>query len=124
MPIRRKVKKSLTLIELLIVIALIGIIGSALAYNLGAGLNKGREFRNEQTKLKIKNILDYEIFNNNRDPHEASSHWKEWVAESSLVNRDQKIEELYKDGYGGEFIISYDDKTEQLIVLSSKDKAR
>lgn len=117
----RHLRRTLTLIELLIVITLIGIIGSALAYNLGAGLNKGKEFRTEQTKRKIKNILDYEVFNNNRLPQDAPDQWKDWLRESELVDKNQKLEDLFKDGYGGEFKVDYDEAIGQITVTSSKD---
>lgn len=117
----KKIRRALTLIEMLIVIALIGIIGSALAYNMGAGLNKGKEFRSEQNRRKVRNVLDYEIFNNGHDPHEVVQNWKEYVSHSSLIDRDQKLEDLFKDGYGGEYHVSYDEQNDQIVVRSSRD---
>lgn len=119
MKARRITKRALTLIEMLIVIALIGIIGSALAYNLGAGLNKGKEFKTEQNRKKIRHILEYEIVERNLSPEEAVHQWKQVVGESSLLDRDQKPEELFKDGSGREFEVSYDDARQEIVVKSS-----
>lgn len=119
MKARRQVKRALTLIEMLIVIALIGIIGSALAYNLGAGLNKGKEFKTEQHRKKIRHILEYEIADKGLSTEEAVSRWKEVVEKSSLMDRDQKAEDLFKDGNGGAFEVSYDEERHEVVVKSS-----
>lgn len=117
---RRIAKRALTLIEMLIVIALIGIIGSALAYNLGAGLNKGKEFKTEQHRKKIRHILEYEMVDKNLSPSEAINNWQEVVKDSSLLERDQKPEDLFKDGNGVPFEVTYDQERQEIIVKSSK----
>jgi prepilin-type N-terminal cleavage/methylation domain-containing protein len=120
MKARRIAKRALTLIEMLIVIALIGIIGSALAYNLGAGLNKGKEFKSEQHRKKIRHILEYEMADKNLSPEEATQNWQAIVRESSLLDRDQRPEDLFKDGNGAPFEVSYDQERQEIIVKSSK----
>lgn len=118
----RKIRKTLTLIEMLIVIALIGIIGSALAYNMSSGLSKGKEFRNEQNKRKIRNMLDYEIFTNGQNPSEVAKDWLSYIQRSTLRDRDQTVEQLTQDGYGSVYHVTYDEHLDQIVVLSSKDQ--
>lgn len=121
MKITRRVRSALTLIEMLIVIALIGIIGSALAYNMSAGLNKGKEFKNEQNKRKIRNILEYEVTHNNLDPGETAARWADIVKNSSLRDRDVPLDQITQDAYGKPYHVIYDDETDQFIVRSSRD---
>lgn len=119
----QKIKRRyLTLIEMLIVIALIGIVASALAVNLGGGLRKGQEFKTQQGKKKIKNMLYYEITQNMLDPKEAVDQWQEIVENSSLRDRDVAIEEMIQDGWGEEYEVVYDEEHDDIVIYSSRDE--
>ncbi len=50
-------KQAITLIEIMIVILLIGLIGGTLAYNMRGSLDKGKEFKTEQNKSKLYDVL-------------------------------------------------------------------
>lgn len=104
---------------MLIVIALIGIIGSALAYNLGAGLNKGKEFKTEQHRKKIRHILEYEMAEKNISGEDAVGQWQDIIKNSSLVDRDQQAQDLFKDGNGAIFEVSYDEEHHEIVVKST-----
>lgn len=115
-------KKYLTLVEMLIVIALIGIIASALAVNLSGGLRKGQEFKTQQGKKKIKNMLYYEISQKMLSTKEAVDQWQEIIEHSSLRDKDTKIEELIQDGWGEEYEVVYDEENDEIIIYSSRDE--
>lgn len=114
-------KRSLTLVEMLIVIALIGIIASALAVNLGGGLRKGQEFKTQQGKKKIKNMLYYEISQQMLSPKEAADQWQEIIENSSLRDKDSALEDLIQDGWGEEYEVVYDEDKDEIVVYSSRD---
>lgn len=118
----KKKRRCVTMVEMLIVIALIGIIGGALAYNLGGGLRKGQEFRTEQGKKRLKNILYYEIYERMRDPAVVAESWIEYVEGSSLRDRSMPLEDIITDAYGQEYEVAFDEESGEIIVYSSRDR--
>lgn len=58
---RRKKKQTLTLLEIMIVIFLIGIIGSVIGYNMKGSLEEGKAFKTETTMEKLHDILMLEV---------------------------------------------------------------
>jgi type II secretory pathway pseudopilin PulG len=54
---RKEKKRSVTLIEIMIVILLIGLIGGALAFNMRGSLEKGKVFKTEQNCAKVREAL-------------------------------------------------------------------
>lgn len=56
-----KKKRSLTLLEIMIVIVLIGIIGSVIGVNMRGSLEKGRIFKSQQARQQIEDILNLEV---------------------------------------------------------------
>ncbi len=97
-----KKKHALTLLEIMIVIFLIGIIGSVIGYNMKGSLDEGRAFRTEQAIGQIRDILAMEIAQGNpvdvvvKNPESFLKH-------SGLVKDPAK---LLKDGWGVPFTIS------------------
>ncbi len=111
-----KKKRSVTLIELLIVILLIGIIGGALAFNMKGSLDKGKVFKTEEGIRMIKDILELEMANTGKSIAEVTAidMWKNIVLASPLAGRP---EELVKDGWGNSYQLSI--KDEQIEIISS-----
>ena len=58
---KQRKKRSLTLLEIMIVIFLIGLIGSVIGYNVKGSLDEGRAFRSEQGACQIRDILLLEV---------------------------------------------------------------
>ncbi|MEI6531226.1 MAG: prepilin-type N-terminal cleavage/methylation domain-containing protein [Chlamydiota bacterium] len=111
-----KKKRSVTLIELLIVILLIGVIGGALAFNMKGSLDKGKVFKTEEGIRSIKDILELEMATTGKslaDVTEADA-WKSIVLASPLAGRP---EELVKDGWGNPYQVTI--KEEQIEITSS-----
>src|SRR3990167_6260687 len=57
----RRRKRPLTLLEIMIVIVLIGLIGSVIGFNMKGSLDEGRAFKTRQAKEQIKDILMLEV---------------------------------------------------------------
>ena len=50
-------KRSVTLLEMMIVITLIGLIASVIGYNMKGSLDRGKAFKTEESQKQIKDIL-------------------------------------------------------------------
>jgi type II secretory pathway pseudopilin PulG len=107
-------KRYLTLIEIMIVIVLIGLIGSVVAYNMRGSLEEGKIFKTKQGGAQIYNILNLEVARG-QELSDAISHWKEVVSESSLAKNGK---ELCKDGWGEEYQVT--EQNGDIIVTSRR----
>lgn len=56
----KKKKQTITLLEIMIVIFLIGLIGSVVGYNVKGSMEEGKAFRSEQGAAQIEDILSLE----------------------------------------------------------------
>lgn len=95
-------RRYLTLIEIMIVIALIGLIGSVVAYNLKGSLNEGKAFKTAQAMEQINDILWLEVAQGDRTIDEVAQQWERVVEKSPLA---RKPSELCKDGWGQTFTV-------------------
>jgi len=86
----------LTLIEIMIVIVIIGLIGSVVAYNMRGSLEEGKAFRTQQGGAQIYNILNLEVARG-RDIEEVCRNWQSYVHSSGMA---RKPTELIYDGWG------------------------
>ncbi len=88
---KKKQNKSFTLIELMVVIALIGIIGGVLTYNLKGSLEKGKVFKTQESKHQIKNILNLASIEDNVSIEEVIENWEHYIRNSPLIQNHEKI---------------------------------
>jgi prepilin-type N-terminal cleavage/methylation domain-containing protein len=104
---KKKGKRAMTLLELMIVILIIGIIGSVVGYNIRGTLEKGKAFKTEQAALKLYDILlihqaeghDLKtVINKKMDEKGGVTD----VVKSSGLVRSSK--DIAKDGWGEDFI--------------------
>jgi len=102
--IRRKKKNPITLLEIMIVIFLIGLIGSVIGYNVKGSLEEGKAFRSEQGIAKLKDILQMEIASG-ISSEDIVNNPKYYLKRTGLVTDAAK---LLKDGWGQPYIISQD----------------
>ena len=111
----KKKKRSITLIEIMIVILLIGLIGGALAFNMRGSMDQGRAFKTEQNMLRISNILLLESAQSGRDLQDLVEKWEDVVGSSPMVkNRD----EVCKDGWNKPFVVKA--SNDELEITSAK----
>lgn len=95
----------MTLIEILIVMAIIAMIGGALAYNYRGSLDKGKAFKSKQGIEKIESILTLMIAEDPSVIHEVENNWVDVIRNSPLIG---KPNELIKDGWGYEYEVIMD----------------
>ena len=109
----RKKKQALTLIEIMIVIVLIGLIGSVIGANMKGSLDEGRSFKTKYAMEQIKDILMLEVAKG--ESVETVVAEKEKFLENSGMVKD--VKKMLKDGWGEDFQVSH---RGQKITVHSK----
>jgi len=110
-----KKKQAFTLLEIMIVIFLIGIIGSVIGYNMKGSLDEGKAFKTRQAKLKIKDLLEMEIAKGVA-PEKIIDDPARYLKASRLVKNPDK---MIQDGWGDPFEFSVKGNGE-INVVSKK----
>lgn len=113
MKLFRQKKRSITLLEIMIVIFLIGLIGSVIGYNVKGSLESGKAFKSEHGAAQIRDILLLEASNGiNLDVIVADP--AKYLEESGLCKDSSK---MLKDGWGQPYEITSDGVD---IIVESK----
>jgi type II secretory pathway pseudopilin PulG len=98
---KRIKKKALTLLEIMIVVFLIGLIGSVIGYNMKGSLDEGKAFKTRQAQAQIRDILLLEVAKG-VPVEQVVDKKRQYLANSGLV---KNVSDLLKDGWGNEFEI-------------------
>lgn len=95
----------MTLLEIMIVIFIIGIIGSVVGYNMKGSLEKGRAFKTEHGMRQAEEILMLEVANGNVELKDLKNNIEK--AREVLTNSElaRKPDDMLKDGWGKEYKI-------------------
>ncbi len=117
---KKRKKRSLTLLEMMVVIFLIGLIGSVVGVNMKKSMDKAKEFRTQNAKRQIEEIIGLEIAKGDKTPEEILSNPEYYIRQSGLV-RDAK--KTLADGWGKPFIIA-DDEDKGEVVVTRTGKAQ
>ena len=110
----------MTLLEIMIVIFIIGIIGSVMGYNMQGSLNQGKAFKTKEAAAKLYEILLLEdanssiISNDNSQPFEAI---EKVLFDSNLVRRTKDI---MQDGWGSNFEFEFNNELNEWRFFSVK----
>ena len=107
-----KKKRPLTLIEIMIVIVLIGLIGSVIGVNMKGSLEQGKAFKSEKAIEQITDILMLEIAQG-ATPDQVVKDPETYLENSGLVKEPKKF---MNDGWGKRFDI---ESSNGSIVVSS-----
>ena len=98
-------KRSITLLEIMIVILLIGLIGGVVSYNLKGTLDKGKAFASKEGAKKLEDILNLEIQQGTstseeitKDKSDKLDVVKAVVLNSGLISA-QQVDKFLKDGW-------------------------
>lgn len=110
----KKKKNAMTLLEIMIVIFIIGIIGSVIGYNMKGSLDKGRAFKSEQGMRQVYEILSLEVAKG-ASLEEVVKDPKAAIEESGLAKDPDK---LLVDGWGKPYKIILDDQDEDILISS------
>ncbi len=113
---KKKRKYSFTLLEIMIVIFLIGLIGSVIGYNMKGSLEKGKAFRTEQAMLQIEDSLTLALAEGKTTKEEIEDDLPRVLAKTGLF---KKPNEIAKDGWGDQFAVTVD-KDSNIEVYSEK----
>ena len=117
---KQRKKRALTLLEIMIVIVLIGIIGSVIGFNMKGSLDEGKAFKSRQAKEQITDILMLEVARG-MSIEDVIAKREQVLANSGLV---KKPKEFLKDGWGVEFEVKpHGRSSDKIIVSSAKLKA-
>lgn len=101
----KRLKRSFTLLELMIVICIIGLITGVVGYNMKGSLQKGKKFKTEQAMDQVRDILELQIAEGAISSDVAAN--PETYLEKSGLAKDPK--KLLKDGWGKNFDITVDE---------------
>lgn len=113
----KKKKRTLTLLEIMIVIVLIGLIGSVIGRNMMGSMDEGKAFKTRQARDQIKDILTLEVARG-ATMDQVIATPKTYLENSGLV---KKPDDFVKDGWGVPFEIKADpDEAGNIIVRSDK----
>ncbi len=115
-----KKKKYITLIEMMIVMALIGIISGVIVYNLSGSLDKGKVFSTQQKAKQIKHALVLEAMESSKSYEMVQGDWEDIIKQSPLFDRTLG-EVLLQDAWGDKYEVTVDTddyENEDFIVTS------
>lgn len=99
---KRKIKRTLTLLEIMIVIFLITLITGVIGYNMKGSLDKGKAFRTVQAKQQIHDMLLLAL--SDGEPMNKILEAPDKVLKKLGLAKDP--EKLLKDGWGEPFVIT------------------
>jgi general secretion pathway protein G len=123
---KKRKKRPLTLLEVMIVIFLIGLIGSVVGYNMKGSLDKGRVFKTEKAAEQIHDILMLEVAQGT-SIDDVMQDPATYLAQSGMVKDPQ---EMLKDGWGEAFVFVKDGssdfgvKSEKLNKYKTRQKQK
>ena len=111
-------KSALHPTEIMIVIVLIGLIGSVIGVNMKGSLDEGRAFKTRQAQEQIADILMLEVAQGTA-VETVVANPQLYLDNSGLVKNGEKF---LKDGWGGAFVVTVG-RGDQIIVKSERLKA-
>lgn len=102
---RIKKRNSITLLEIMIVIFLIGIIGSVVGYNIKGSLERGKLFKSEQAVKRMRDIFLLEISMGRTTGAAIAENPRKALEDSELASDTNA---LLKDGWGYTFKVVFE----------------
>lgn len=114
----KRKKRSLTLLEIMVVIFIIGIIGTVIGVNMKGSLEEGKAFKSEKGSKQIYEILTLEISKGNLDPMEMNLSEVHNLIRHSGFAAD--LDKLLVDGWGRPYQIMRTEDGDDLRVCSQK----
>ncbi|MBS0585091.1 MAG: prepilin-type N-terminal cleavage/methylation domain-containing protein [Verrucomicrobia bacterium] len=109
-------KRAITLLEIMIVIVIIGIIGSVVGYSMKGSLDQGRAFKSEQGSKQVHDLLMLQVMQGT--PVDEIKKDPLQVLESTGLAGNSK--KLFKDGWGKDFEIKFIEGSQEEFVVTSE----
>jgi general secretion pathway protein G len=113
-------KQSITLMEIMIVIFLIGLIAGVIGYNMKGSLDEGKAFRTQAGIDQLRDILLLEAAKNNIPVEIVAKDPEFYIQQSGITKNPEK---LLKDGWGANLKITASVRNQDLEITSSSLKA-
>jgi general secretion pathway protein G len=114
----RKSRRSLTLIEVMIVLFLIGMVISVLTYSMKGSMDEGKCFKARQRALQIEQLLTMVAAQTNDSLETVASNPVSYLERSGMVKKGQ---EFMTDPWGKQMIVTVEDN--QIMVRSTEYEA-
>lgn len=114
---KKRIKRSMTLIEIMVVITLIGIVGGALAINMRSSIHKGKVFQSEQHCARVYDALMMAYVTNGDSLQEIVNN-KESILKNAAWGKD--TDKMLKDAWGNDIVVQVDKSGNDLEVFSPK----
>lgn len=112
----KKRKQMLTLLEIMIVIFIIGLIGSVMGYNMKGSLAKGKAFKSEEGIRKLYEIYQLAMAEG-KDVTQIKASPGDILKETGLIRNPGK---LLKDGWGKDYDIEASDDETDIRITSER----
>lgn len=103
MAIKKRGRRSLTLIEVMVVLFLITLVISVLTYSMRGSMDKGRAFKTEQRKRQISQMLLMSDANPNSG--DITGDVPDMLRRTGLVSNP---DDFLLDGWGNRMTVEYD----------------
>jgi general secretion pathway protein G len=113
---RKQQKRPLTLLEIMIVILLIGLIGSVVGVNMKGSLEEGKAFKSRQSKEQIADILMLEVARG-ATLEEVVKDPRSYLANSGLI---KMTKDVLNDGWGVPFEVKEHGVQRGTIIVKSE----
>lgn len=113
----KKRRKPLTLIEIMVVIFLIGLIGSVIGFKMKDSLEDGKAFKTRTKIEKIKDVLELEIAKG-KTRDKVIERAGEILAKSSFFKEEKQ--KILLDGWGDVMIITAGKGNRSIVVKSDE----
>ncbi len=110
----------MTLLEIMIVIFIIGIIGSVIGYNMKGSLEEGKAFKTQEGIKQLYEIFHLEMAKGTATLDEVR-HNPESVLKKSRLARNTK--KLLKDGWNTDYTFVLSDGRDDIRITSQKYNA-
>jgi prepilin-type N-terminal cleavage/methylation domain-containing protein len=91
-----KKKRAFTLLEIMIVIFLIGLIGSIVGYSMKGSLAEGKAFKTKQAIVRVTDLLELELARG-ATPAEINDNIEGVLTSQGVV---KNVKSLLRDGWG------------------------
>lgn len=114
-------KRMITLIEIMIVIALIALIMGGLAYNYTGSLDKGKVFKTETAMEKLETILNLAIAQDPSLQEGITEHWPQLVQNSPLVKNPK---DLIEDAWGYKYRVEKNNEGKLEVISEGLNNYR
>jgi general secretion pathway protein G len=113
----KKKKRAMTLMETMIVIFIIGVIGSVIGFNMRGSLEESKAFKSREGISRLYEILQMEMATGRTSVAAIVADPKTALKQSGMT---KKLDQLLKDGWDQSYDFVATDQGDDIRIISSK----